>query len=71
MTYRPPSGWVELLPSPDPEMADRHRFHVREDCPRVRDKSKLRHVDRPWSAVRCGGCAEFYGNNREEIRATG
>jgi hypothetical protein len=63
MTYAPPPGWVE--PHGDDGVAS--KFHTRTDCPRVRHPDKLRPVDRPYSAVRCAGCAEFHGQNREQF----
>ena len=62
MTYAPPSGFAETLPT----TADgpiRVRFHARSDCPRVRGRQEdLRLVDRPYSAVRCPLCAPDTGS---------
>lgn len=68
MPYQPPSGFVEPWDDDDVEdAAARLRFHTRDDCPRVRHPEALRPVDRPYSAARCGGCAEPYGQNRESF----
>lgn len=63
MPYVPPAGWVEPVYEDD---SGRHtRFHTRPDCPRIKARDQLRQVERPYSAQRCGGCAETYGNNHE------
>jgi hypothetical protein len=66
--YEPPSGFVEPYGGGDSDdAAATSRFHTRDDCPRIRDPTALRPVDRPYSAARCGGCAEVYGHNRERF----
>jgi hypothetical protein len=67
MTYTPPHGWVEASGDPDAD-PPRLRFHTRTDCPRVRDTGQLRPVDRPYSATRCPGCADAFGNDLERGR---
>jgi hypothetical protein len=66
MVYSPPSGFVEPYSDPDPQ-APLQRFHTRPDCPRIRNRDQLRPVDRPYSAVRCTGCADEHGNNMERF----
>jgi hypothetical protein len=57
MTYLPPSGWTEVMPSAPGVDRIRVRFHTRPDCPTVRAADSLRPADKPYSAVRCPRCA--------------
>ena len=63
MSYAPPRGWIE--PAYQDDSGVHIRFHARRDCPRIKQRDQLRAVDRPFSAHRCSGCADAYGNNRE------
>jgi hypothetical protein len=64
MVYTPPGGWVEDYSD---DAGDHSRFHSRTDCPRIRQPGRLRQVDRPYSAIRCAGCADEFGNNLERF----
>lgn len=58
MPYEPPTGWLERIDEPDDDTtAVRSRFHLRQDCPRVRRPETLVPADRPYSAPRCPACA--------------
>jgi hypothetical protein len=57
MTYSPPSGWTEQIPSAEGVDRIRIRFHARRDCPAVRRAETLRPADKPYSAVRCPRCS--------------
>ena len=64
MAYTPPGGWVDEY---EDEAGIHSRFHARTDCPRIRHPEQLRQVDRPYSASRCPGCADEFGNNLEQF----
>ena len=64
MEYTPPGGWIEEFSD---DSGPHERFHSRPDCPRIRRLDHLRQVDRPYSAPRCPGCADEYGNNLERF----
>jgi hypothetical protein len=64
MAYTPPGGWVDVY---EDEGGVHSRFHARTDCPRIRQPDQLRQVDRPYSASRCPGCADEFGNNLERF----
>jgi hypothetical protein len=64
MVYKPPGGWIEDYCD---DAGDHSRFHARTDCPRIRQPERLRQVDRPYSAIRCVGCADEFGNNLERF----
>lgn len=56
MGYDAPSGFIEDLPRA--ESGSQHStFHLRRDCPRIKDQAEVRAVDRPYSAARCRHCA--------------
>jgi len=57
MNYAAPKGWIEDLPRSG-EGSQHSTFHLRQDCERIKDRGKLREVDRPYSAARCRGCAQ-------------
>ena len=56
MAYAAPTGWIEELARP--EGGSLHSiFHLRQDCPRIKDAEQMRAVERPYSASRCRLCA--------------
>ncbi len=56
MGYAAPKGFIEELPRS--EAGSQHStFHLRRDCPRIKDQQQLRAVQRPYSAARCRLCA--------------
>jgi hypothetical protein len=65
MGYLPPAGFVEPRRDDLDGPGAATRFHARADCPRVLHPDLLRPVDRPYSAARCPGCADPFGNNLE------
>jgi hypothetical protein len=67
MTYTPPRGFVEPRRTDLDGPGLTTRFHTRADCPRVLFPDLLEPVDRPYSAARCPGCAEQFGNNHEHF----
>ena len=64
MSYTPPDGWVEDFTGGGVTLG---RFQARTDCPRIRKPDQLRQVDRPYSALRCPGCADEYCRSVAEV----
>jgi len=57
MPYEPPRGWVEDVGDEAEELSGRLRFHTTDRCKLIKDPTRLRAVDKPYSATRCSACA--------------
>ena len=58
MTYEPPPGWTEAVPTkPGEPERNLSVFHAKSTCARIHDPRNLKRVDKPYSAARCSACA--------------
>jgi hypothetical protein len=59
MAYTPPVGWIEAVEASAGEESRIGRFHTSDTCDNIEHRDRLRSVDKPYSATRCGSCADW------------